>query len=134
MPLTEQIEEVTQIAQLQTLRLHIHSFQMHLDQNQAAILSQLTEIHTLTLDYTLLDMKIDPADFVDLVPKKFVKVHTLNVTIEFHDTDLLALIQKYFDNLKTQVKYSVNFKDCLLAKYMGRHRERYIEEFENALA
>lgn len=120
--------------QLHELRLQIHSFQMRLDSEQADILSQLTAIDILHLDYTLLDMAVSQAEFANLVPRKFVKVQTLNVTVEFHKTDYLTLMQQYFTDLQTRVKYSVNFKDCQLAKYMGRHRERYLIEYENALA
>lgn len=119
--------------QLYELRLQIHSFQMRLDPEQAYILSQLTAICILNLDYTLLDMAVAPAEFVHLVPQKFVKVHTLNVTVEFHETDFFTLMQQYFRELQTRVKYCVNFKDCQLGKYMGRHRERYVNEYENAI-
>ena len=116
--------------QLPELRLGIHSFQMRIDPEQSRLLAQLRSIETLQLDYVLLDLDMPPGDFVDLAPIKFNKLHTLNVTVQYHDVDNFTQVQQYYDQLRPRVKYTVNVNDCLISRYMGRHHHRYFAEFE----
>ena len=116
---------------LRELRLYIHSNQILLYPDHNRILSQLTAIETLHIDYALRDMDVTLNDFVNLVPLRFQRMHTLNVTVESYDPDYVLHMQRYLDEMRPKVQYGIHFNDCQLAKYVGRHRDRYLAEFEN---
>jgi len=129
LPLSDQISELVKLKSLPEIRLRIDSFQMNLNANQADKLAQLRSISILNLDYILMDNNIQ---LNNLIPAKFYNVHTINIMIECVDEDLAENVKQYFTKLRdAQKEYSMNISDNRLSHYIGRHKSKYLQTYEN---